>query len=339
MKPREQSAPDMVGVDLGGTKILAAYVSADGTIAGRAKRPTNSHSGPDAVAARVAQVVSEAIEAAGSSLEKVSAIGVGAPGPLDPETGIILTTPNLGWKNFPLGPRLAEHLGKPVVVDNDVNVGTLGEVRFGAARGARSAVGIFVGTGVGGGIVIDGHIHHGASRNAGEIGHQVIVANGPRCGCGVRGCLEAVASRSAIERALRKKVKEGVRSSLESKLKKARAQLTSRDLRAAYQGGDKLVRKLVNRAAWYAGVGAANMLNLFSPERVVIGGGVAEAFGEPYLERVRESAREHCFAIAYEASRIVLAELGDDAGVLGAAAAARDRLAEAPQRVGASTAR
>ena len=316
--------PLVLAVDLGGTKILAAVVGANGAILGRVKRPTSRTLGPEAVTERIVETIHEALGAAGRSLNDVAAVGVGSPGPLDPDSGMILTTPNLGWENFPLGARLSAMLERPVYIDNDVKLGTLAEVRQGAGRGAQSVVGIFVGTGIGGAVILDGQIHHGASKNAGEIGHHVVVARGPRCGCGVRGCLEAVASRTAIEKTLRRELKQGKKSSL--KVSRKQDQITSGDLLRAYTDGDKLARKLIHRSADYVGIGIANMLNILSPERVVLGGGVVEAFGDAFLERARRSARKHCFSISSRASEVVAAQLGDDAGVLGAAAMARDRI-------------
>ncbi len=321
-----------VGVDLGGTKILTAVVSADGTPSGSNKLRTEAESGAEAVTERIVASVGATLESAGVSGDDVAAVGVGSPGPLDPDNGVILTTPNLGWNEFPLRQRLEDALGWPVYVDNDVKVGTFGEVRFGAGKGCHSVVGIFVGTGVGGGIVLKGRIHHGASRNAAEIGHHVILAGGPRCGCGVRGCLEALTSRTAIVRELRRGHERGMKSSLGKYLKKGK-KIGSGELREAYDQGDRLTRRVMHDAAEYLGIGIANMLNVISPQRVVLGGGVMEAFGDVLLDRISDAVRRNCFKVASAATEIVLAKLGDDAGVVGAAEMARVRHeAERPGR-------
>jgi glucokinase len=321
-------AKPVMGVDMGGTKILAAVVGGDGAILGSAKRRTRAELGPDEVIARVTEAVHQAAEKARVSLADIGALGIGVPGPLDPHRGIVFHTPNMpGWDNFPLGRRLSDALGIPVYVENDVNIGTLGEHVMGAGRGTRDMVGIFVGTGVGGGIILDGQLRGGARHAAGEVGHMVVAAGGPYCGCGRQGCLEAVASRTAIERDLRAGIANGRENLLTQIGGRRLKQMTSSLLAQAWAEGCPLTREVLSRAQWYLGLHAAAIVNLLDPEMLVYGGGLIEALGDPFLEPVRAVARQHYIYQEGTPVQIVTAKLGDDAGVLGAAVVAQRQLA------------
>ena len=311
----------IIGVDLGGTKILAAVVRPDGKLLGRSKRRTRAELGPDEVIARIVKTIQEAIEQSGRSLAKMAAVGVGAPGPLDPRTGVVFNAPNLpGWQNVPLGPQLAGALNVPVYLDNDVNVGTLGEYVMGAGRGTRDMVGIFVGTGVGGGVILNGQLRRGFRNAAGEVGHMVVAAGGPYCGCGRQGCLEAVASRTAIVRDLRAGIAAGREHLLDDL-----ARITSGTLARAWEAKCPLTRDVLALAQWYLGLHAASIINMLDPEMLVYGGGLVEAMGDAFLEPIRAVARQHTIFQQGAPVRIVTAELGDEAGVLGAAVMAQRR--------------
>lgn len=318
------TAPYVVGMDLGGTKILAAVVDADGRIMAEAKSGTKSQQGPDRVIELMAQTAQKAARLAGIDWHAVAGVGVGAPGPVDPQSGMVYNPPNLpGWDQIALGPRLAEALGVPVFIENDVNLGTLGEYALGAGRDTRDMVGIFVGTGVGGGLILDGRLRSGFRHAAGEVGHMIVVADGPVCGCGKRGCLESVASRTAIERDIRLGIAAG-RKSLVAKLVRQEGRLTSGVLARAVREGDPLTTEVISRAQWYLGLLAASIVNLIDPELIVFGGGVVEAFGKEFLSPIRAIARQHYIQQAgAKRVRIVAAQLGDHAGVLGAAVLAR----------------
>ena len=200
----------IIGVDLGGTKILAGVVDSNGALLGQSKRPTKPSAGVDAVLDRMAKTVREAVEAAGLKLSDMAGLGTGAPGPLDPDKGVVLHTPNLPWVNVPLAKMLSERLDDlPVFIENDVNLGTYGECAFGAGVGAQDVVGIFVGTGLGGGLVLGGELRQGWRKACAEVGHMILLADGPVCGCGKRGCAEALASRTAIERDIWAGIKAG----------------------------------------------------------------------------------------------------------------------------------
>lgn len=318
----------VIGVDLGGTKILAAVVL-EGKILGRSKKRTRAELGPVEVVARITQTIRQAAEDARVSLAEIAAVGIGAPGPLDPVSGIVFHAPNMpGWDNLPLAGKLSDILGAPVFLENDVNVGALGEYVMGAGRGSKDMVGVFVGTGVGGGIIIDGELRSGVRHVAGEVGHMIIAAGGPYCGCGRQGCLEAVASRTAIERDLNAGIATG-RENLLSELTGSDAtHITSGLLARAYEAGCPLTCEVINRALWYLGLHAASIVNFIDPEILVYGGGMVEAMGERFLTPIRVVARQHFIHQKGEPVKIVGAQLGDDAGVLGAAVVAQRRGAQ-----------
>jgi len=309
----------VVGVDLGGTKIYAAVVDRKGRIYGTSRRKTKHVLGFEATIERIIKTVREAIQASGLKMADIRAIGVGSPGPLNLKKGVIIDTPNLKWKNAPLKEMLQQALKKTVHVDNDGNVGVLGELGFGAAQGADDVVGLFVGTGVGGGVIIDGELLHGYNENAGELGHIILDPDGPVCGCGNKGCLEAFSSRTAIEREIRAAIEQGTRSRILENGIEADGMLHSRRIAEAYAAGDRAAKMAVNKSATYLGYAVASFLNIFNPQVVILGGGVVEAIGAPYVKIVKEVAVKNCFKIASRKVRILAASLGDNSAVLGAA--------------------
>jgi glucokinase len=315
----------VLGLDLGGTKINAAVVDGAGNVISSAREKTEAESGAEAVLERIFQTGTKALGGAGLGAEQLYAVGIGSPGPLDWRTGVIIQSAHLNFDHFPLGPRLAEKFGRPVFVDNDVNAGTYGEFKKGAARGASYALGMFVGTGIGGGIIINGELYHGFSKNAGEVGHMVVKPGGPRCNCGARGCLEALASRTGIVNDLRRRVGRGAKTSLTKRHGKSLAGVTSGALKEAYQREDKVVQKTINRAAKYIGIGIGSMINVLGPEVIVLGGGVIEALCDEMLPIIEKSATRIAFEYSMKGVRIVRAELGDNAGVIGAATIASER--------------
>ena len=318
----------VIGVDLGGTKILAAVVTESGDILSRAKKKTKPEKKPEEILARVASCCREAAEEAGFSMDAIRGIGIGSPGPLDPERGIVIETPNINLTNAPVKSFLENDLGVSVFLDNDVNVGTLGEFVYGAGKGKNHVVGIFMGTGIGGGVIIDGKLLHGYSFNAGELGHMKIRAGGDVCGCGQRGCLEAYASKTAMIKYFQKAVKSGEKTILTDLVGSNWSKLTSKVFRQGVEAKDKLVCKVINRAARFTGIGVGSLLNILSPEMVIIGGGIVEALGERVLKIIRKNAEKNCFPITFKGVEIVQAALGDDSGILGAAALAWRNLPE-----------
>jgi glucokinase len=319
----------VVGTDLGGTKILAGVVNESGKIVGMAKRATRAHEGVEQVVARIAKTILEAVSDAKLDRSDIAAACVVAPGPSNPDHGIVWSAPNLpGWEEVHLPDLLKARLDMPVFLENDVNLGTFGEFVLGAGKGYRDLVGIFVGTGIGGGLVLDGRLRQGFRYSAAEIGHMVILADGPVCGCGKRGCAEALASRTAIERDIWAGIRAGRESLIPEIMKREkREQIPSGALAEAYRGGDPLVTEVLARAQFYLGILVATCVNLIDPEAVILGGGVVEALGEEFLEPVRRVAYQY-FMNKRDAKsvQIVRARLGDNAALLGAAMFARQKV-------------
>ncbi len=319
----------VLGIDLGGTKILAAVVNEDGEVLARSKQKTQADKGPEDVMDRMAECARDAVSAAALEMKDVLAAGVGAPGPLDPNRGIIIDTPNLpGFVDVHVKEMLEERISRPTFMDNDVNVGMFGEFVYGAAKGVEDAVGLFVGTGLGGGIIINGRLHHGFSLNGGELGHMIIDCNGPECGCGNKGCLEAFSSRTAIQREIETAIKAGDMTVVPDLVKGDMSRISSSVIRKAYNKNDKVVCKALKSAAKHLGIAVGSLLNILSPEVVVLGGGLVEAMPDFWVTRVQKKAFKIAFPICCENVRIVASALGDDAGILGAAALARERLKE-----------
>ena len=318
---------NVIGVDMGGTKILSAVVNASGNILATAKLPTQAKDDTSIVIDRISDCIKEAFKKSEVSEDTIRAIGIGAPGPLDPETGVVIFAPNLGWKDVPLKTELEERIGIPTFVDNDVNVGTLGEHTYGAGRGVDNVVGIFVGTGIGGGIILNGELFHGASKTAGEIGHIIVQEGGPKCGCGNRGCLEALASRTAMTKQLRNGIlKKGKKSVITKLTDGDLQQIRSGTLAKALRSKDKLTQNVFRKATKYLGVGIGSIVNFLNPDMIVLGGGVVEALDKDFIKDIRKAAKKYALPDTLKGVQIVRAQLGDDAGVLGAAALARQRL-------------
>ncbi len=269
--------------------------------------------------------IDEALEQAGLTRPDVAAAGIGSPGPLDVQAGVILFSANLNVKDFPIGPELAAVLNRPVLVQNDVRVGGYAEFRLGAGRGYRDLIAAFVGTGIGGCVIQGGQIVTGSTGNAGELGHIIVKAGGPRCGCGARGCMEALASKTAIARRITKAVRKGLPTVLGEKIARKGGRLKSGDLAEAVAAKDLVALKEVQRSAHFLGLGLGGLINVLGPEIVLIGGGVAGALGDAYLDLVRTAARSQTLTDPDGRIRIDRAALGDDAGILGAALLAREK--------------
>ncbi len=312
------------GIDLGGTKIQTVVVDADSQVLGQARHPTPTSGGPADVAAAMAAALHEAADAAGVEPSALMGVGVGSPGAIDAEAGTVSGARNLpGWAGtFALAERLGEQLGTPVSLGNDVQVATDAEVALGAGRGYRSLLGVFWGTGVGGGIVLDGKPWLGRGA-AGEIGHMVVKRGGRRCPCGRHGCLEAYAGRAAMEARAREKHADGHKTDLFKLMEHHdRTRLTSGIWARALEHGDKLATELIDEAVEALGAGVASAVNLLDCEAVVIGGGLGVRFGEPMVARIAEAMQPHLFVDARPPA-IRLAALGDLGGAVGAALLAR----------------
>jgi len=326
---RQGDGPPVVGIDLGGTKILSAVIGGDHRILGRAKRTTPAREGGPAILQAMIACLDEALERAGLARPEIAGVGIGSPGPLDVKAGVILFSANLNVKDYPIGPELAAVLGRPVLVQNDVRAGGYAEFRLGAGRGYRDVIAAFVGTGIGGCVIQGGQIVTGSTGNAGELGHIIIKAGGPRCGCGARGCMEALASKTAIARRITKAVRKGLPTVLGEKMTRKGGRLKSGDLAEAVAAKDLVALKEVQRSAHFLGLGLGGLINVLGPEIVLIGGGVAEALGDPYVDLVRTAARSQALGDPDGLIRIDRAALGDDAGILGAALLAREKFVPA----------
>ncbi len=315
----------IIGVDLGGTNIVVGAMSADGKqhFAMRSI-PTSAESGAEGVADRIVGliegVILDTLAETNSNRRDVIGVGVGAPGPLDREKGLVVVAPNLGWKNFPLRDRISERLRLPVTLDNDANCATVGDWWRGAARGGKNVVGMTSGTGIGGGVIIEGKLFHGASDVAGEIGHTTIDLNGRHCKCGNYGCLEAYASGPAIAtRAREVLVREETASLLPSMVGGKLDSITAETVYKAAQQGDAVASEIVRDTARYLGAGIANLLNILNADVVVVAGGVTQA-GDALFVPLRAEVRRRAFRPAVDATRIVAGELPGTAGVVGAVA-------------------
>lgn len=313
----------VMGVDLGGTKILAGVFDDKLECLGRVKKSTKADRGADAVADRVAATVLEAIDECDLHPRQIRGVGVGAPGACDPETGTVIFAPNLAWKNFPLKKELEKRLDIPVFIENDCNLQTLGVYEKELKGKPRHLVGIFLGTGIGAGIILDGRLFSGFNRTAGEIGHMVLEVGGPKCGCGNKGCFEALASRTAILKRLEAAVKDGQKTVLTEMLGSDLDDLRSGDLRKALKRGDKLVEKVVEEAAEYTGIAVANVINLLNPEVIVVGGGVIDALEDDMLAIIIETARDYAMNGTASGIEILASKLGDETGITGGAVLAR----------------
>jgi glucokinase len=312
----------VLGIDVGGTSFSIGSVAEDGSRIGvLLNEPTRPEGGADDVVSRICTLAREVIrrtEAAepGSSC---LGVGVGAPGPLDTARGIVHLTPNLGWVNFPLRDRIEAGTGLVAALDNDANCAVLGEWWMGAARGTRHALGITIGTGIGGGIILEGRLYHGASDCAGEIGHASIDANGRRCKCGNDGCLEAYASGPAIARRAVEAIEAGAETTLVDRAGGRLEAITAQTVYEAAHDGDELAREVVGETARFLGSGIANLINIFNPEVVVVCGGVTGA-GDLLFVPLRREVNRRAFKPAVTACRILPGEL-DAPGVYGAALA------------------
>jgi glucokinase len=307
------------GIDLGGTKIQTAIVGAHGKVLGEARRPTPTSGGPEDVAAEMVAALREAAGEAGIDPADLKGVGVGSPGDANEKTGVVSGARNLpGWEgSYPLAETLAADLGTGVKVGNDVQVATEAEFHLGAGREFGSLIGVFWGTGVGGGLVLDGRPWLGRGA-AGEIGHMVVKRGGAKCPCGRKGCLEAYAGRSAMEAEARRQHKEGAKTDLFKLMRKhERARLTSGIWERALDQDDHLAKSLIERAVEALGTGIASAVNLLDPEAVIIGGGLGVRFGDRLMEPLTGEMRKHLF-VDERPPAVRVASLGDLGGAIGA---------------------
>jgi len=317
----------VIGIDLGGTNMQVGVVGADNKILGRAKKKTRAAEGADKVIGRICEAVQEACAEAGITVKECGALGIGAPGAIEPFKGVVIAAPNLRWYDYPLADVLKKKLGIPVVLDNDVNVAVYGEYKLGAGRGCTDFIGIWLGTGVGGGMVLNGKMYYGGRFSAGEIGHTILFPFAPPGSQKV----EDNCSRTAIvDRLLRliRNNKSIIPQLADGDLTEVRAKTVA----IAYQKKDKVTQSVILNAAELIGIAAANAVTLLSLQRVVLGGGLTEALGEAIVKPIREATRKYVFpADLLGMVEVVETALKENAGLLGAALIAREKI-EAPAK-------
>ncbi len=311
-----------VGFDLGGTKMLAGLFDTNLKLRATARRKTRAKPGEPAGTDRMIALIRDLLKSERVPLARLRGIGIGSPGPLDMERGVIIEAPNLGWKNMPLRRNLEKAFRCPVRVINDVDAGTYGEYVHGAARKARCVVGVFPGTGIGGAAIYQGHLIHGRSASCMEIGHITMEPGGRLCGCGRRGCLETIASRLSISAEAAAAAYRGEAPKLKALAGTDLAEIRSGTLKQAIARGDKVVEKIVRRAGVRIGLAVAQMVNLLAPDVVVMGGGLVEALEKYILPECRRAAEGQVMDSFRGTFRVVAAQLGDHSVITGAAALA-----------------
>ena len=304
-------------LDIGGTKILGAIFDEKDEIIYRLKKKTKQ-SGDDSanVEKVIISVVEEMIEAAGIDKKKINAIAAGAPGVINQETGVVLFSPNLPWRNYNIKKSIEEKTGIKFFIGNDVNVGVLGEYYYGAARGYKNVVGFFVGTGMGGGLILDGRLFTGNQFKGAEYGHMILDPEGPLCNCGQRGCLEAFSSKKGMSAYIVQQVTRGRSSMLGDKIENG--VFKSKMLKKALAAEDAVAVEAVDRACHYLAVATGNMINTISPDVVVYGGGVIEAVGDIFLEKILKEVDRYCMPSIRDTVELKVAALGDDSILYGA---------------------
>jgi len=318
----------VVGVDLGGTNLVAGTVSQTGKVISRVKVPTRADEGLDAVIGRIVDSIELVLAEAGCGKDDVLAAGVGAPGPLNWQTGVIFTPPNLpGWKDVPLGPMLAERLGITTFIENDANSAGYGESWAGAGRDVNDLIALTLGTGIGGAIVLGNKLWRGIDGTAAEIGHMIIQADGRPCKCGSRGCFEQYGSATGIVITARELIDSGRETMLGEMVDGDLDKLTAKLVHDAYLRGDALAGEVLTETGRLLGIGLTTLANLLNPEMFVICGGVVAA-GDVLFDPMRRTLRELAFKVPGKRARVVPAAFGDDAGMIGAAGIALEHVNE-----------
>jgi glucokinase len=318
----------IIGVDLGGTNVKTAIVSTERKVLAKDSRPTNAEGGPEAVMHVMEQSIRELLATEGVPMNKVLAAGFGAPGPMNWQTGVVYSPPNLpGWKNVPLASAMEKRLGIPCYVDNDANVACFGEYWLGAGQGAENMAVLTLGTGVGGGIVVFGQLLRGIDGTAAELGHLKVQRDGRMCGCGSRGCLEAYASVTGMVRTAVEGLNNGAASVLRQTCGGDFDAITGKMIADAAAGGDVFAKEVFLDTATWLGLGIASLVNMLNPEKIVLCGGMIAA-GEMLFQPVRETMLANAFEVPGKRCQILPAGLGADSGVIGCAGCALARYQE-----------
>jgi glucokinase len=323
-KFEEQGSP-VLAVDIGGTKIITAIIADNGQMVAKDRCLTLADEGVQSVIDRLLSAIDSLLKRNNMEPSQLDSIGMAAAGVIDSARGLIALSPNLpGWRDIPLGGIVRDRYGVDAFLVNDASAAALGEHRFGAGRGVSNLILLTLGTGIGGGIIINGEMYDGTRGSAGEIGHMVIDVNGPACACGNRGCLEALASGIAVAREAKRRISQGEKSSLVTMVGGKIEEITAEKVGTAAQHGDSLAMEIISSTANYLGIGLANLVNIFNPEIIVLGGGMAN-LGALLLDPARRVVAEKALPISAQTVRIVTAQLGNEAGIYGAAAFAREQ--------------
>lgn len=325
----------IIGIDIGGTKLAVVLSDRQGNIMEKTRRLTHAERGPDLIIEDIVDMAKHVMRQCSVSSGQVIGVGVACGGPLDSKAGVILGPPNLpGWMNVPLRDRLETLLGIPTVVENDANAGALAEYMFGAGRNVRNMVYMTMGTGIGGGIIADGRLISGANGNAGEVGHMVILPNGPLCACGRRGCLESLASGPAIARRVQEALTHYSEHLMIDMVNGDRSKLSAETLLEAVREKDELAIELLNETAYYMGLGIGNLVNVLNPELVVLGT-IAVKAGDLLMTPIRRTVKEVAMSVPGSVVRVVPAQLGELVGDIGAIAIVLQRMVPeiAPERM------
>jgi len=307
----------IISVDMGGTKILASLINSKNGIIARIKKPTNIEAGASSYVKDIANIILKLSHSPKLKNDKIEAVCLGVPGSVNPHTGIIGLAPNLGLKNFNMKLKLEKLIPFPILIENDVNLGALGIKNFGVGKTSTNMLAVFIGTGIGGGIIINGKIYRGKNFVAGEIGHVLVKKNGPKCGCGRKGCFEAIASRTAMVNNIINDIKRGEKKSVLSTLIKSNQRIKSGALRDAINAGDKVVIKRIADACVTIGDVLASITNLMNFDMIVLGGGVIEALEDFMLPIIKKEFQNHVLADSAKGVKIVASKLGDDAAIYG----------------------
>ena len=303
-------------LDVGGTKVLGAIFNENDEIIFRLKKRSKaSGEGSADVEQVIVDVVEEMIRESGIDRSKLNAVASCAPGVIDQEKGVVLFTPNLPWRNYDMAGSMRKKFGVPFYVGNDVNLGVLGEYHYGAGRGFRNIVGFFVGTGIGGGLILNGSLYTGNQFKAAEYGHMILDPEGPLCNCGQRGCLEAFSSKMGMTSYIRQQISRGRESMMAEAIQEG--VFRSKKLKRALAAGDKVAQEAVDRSCHYLAVATGSMINTFSPDLILYGGGVIEAMGEVFLEKILSEVDRYCMPQIRSTVEIRTAELGDDSILYG----------------------
>jgi glucokinase len=307
-----------VCLDIGGTKVLGAIFDEKQDIVFRLKKKTKAREGMQNVEDTIVSVVHELLSGYGITMEDVEAIAAGAPGVINQDTGVILFSPNLPWENYEIERILEERFNRPFYIGNDANIGVYGEWKYGAAKGLTQVVGLFIGTGMGGGLILEGKIYSGNDCKGAELGHMILNTEGPRCNCGQRGCLEAFSSKIGMVDYIQQQIMRGRKTVMSEAI--TDGVFKSKAMKAAYEVGDNVMIEAIDRACYYLAVASGSLVNIFSPQMIVFGGGVMEAMGDEFLARILKNVDAFCLPSIRNSVVFARAALNDDSILYGALA-------------------